>query len=1812
MKGNSLFSKYILFILGIICLMPGMANSQTFKHFEGIANKKGDYNWNRTQKCHEYTYYYYVTKGQKGLVLTLPLADYTNNGSDTEPRGYYRWYDWKTDAASSRLTKAKVGSLLNSFDDGKGLYAVCLQTKNPSQKSVGVTYSAPSGAAYDSWEADTIACDVSRYHDGYGTNFSHEPTLSIRYKFVIRKASWIADELRRSVVDSRTGTRTFEDNQDVTIGINSTVKGKSEVNLRLNYNNVNRYYFYPLTSQAFNKKHIYYQPGKQAENKFEESDFSETLTQATAVKWRVYDETNSYYCEIDCEIIDGKSQPRFVRISPYKLNNSSWTPITTGSTVKPGSSQLPAFKAMSRFNVVAYLGSGNNQWCPVANFSCRFAEDYPVLFDDLNTDAPTRTLSYIEDHYVKVTEPISFDNLSDGMTYDAPTKDNNVAPNPSKWELRHYGFVYKNLANDSKYKDLTTYSKEWWYNKYPNAPVHGEYGVYKTAGVSGISTSSEGYMWWYGNSMNLYDRTYGLTTGKQAGYFLYVDASDESREIASAEFTANLCSGTTFIVSAAITDLTMKGSQFAPPQVMFKLYGDNGDRVARQENLIHSFAICDMKTVVDDYKYGKWYQVYAKVTLRDCENLRKFQKFLVTVDNCCPSTSGADYAVDDIRFYQKRAIVDVIQNQPVCDAAASAASVKLKLRAVYESLQSRAFVNAGKSKVYYRFVDEKGEPVDLDYGNSGKKYGECDFHYYQKDLQAGETEIVNGETYYILVNKAFDLPLGKKLYVSVNFDNPDDASMWGSRNVVCSSYSEMFEMLKQTVMIRDAESKVIADYRVSCDQKNAKVTMNADLHTADPYVGGGITITGVKYDWFIGSKEEFNKTKLLEALHAFRDKNSTGTTLRDVQNSGISADYQNEIGKYVNTGQLILAATSQLTETFEFGTHTLCLLPITKEGNVITINNVDYQICPDPIEYKFRVLKDGPRINLGFSDVKYPNDQRNVRIGLPQLNDMQQHTKYLQIPISSTEALSDSKGSVSFKFNTEDGIPVVLMDGTNDPMWKNNAAVLGTKPIFTITASSLVHLNKETEQRTLDLNVCADYAQYLHEGYWYDLSFSFMQNNGTTGTEVTSCPGTTFFRIYVVPEFATWAPAADGGMNNNWNNDLNWRRSTKTELYKSDADTYPVYGKTAGYTELKTQQAFVPMKFTKVTILTPDYNNGYYPLLGYLQKGSDGVLNKLNNGASTATDYIQYDMMVDDGSKLGYGATTPGRNYSCVKFYGNTCDQIYFKPGAEVRNQHYLVYNKAWVEQELSYNRWYLFGSPLKNMVAGDMYVPVKTGRQETEAFQPITFDATVNNRTKMPFYQRSWDRSDTEEYSTDDNYDAYDYSSLPVSVPSTIGWNTQYWSHVYNAASMVYSPKVNADGSYASLTGFAVKVGDKYAPAGISGKALVRLPKDDKTYDYYDPSTGNLGGLKHDIVRTDDGKGNFIIASVEPSSKEGAIGAVDVTLAANTHQGADDGNYYYLTYNPYMATLDMKRFFANARNKAALGEDNVSYWVVNDNEANGFNTITLNGETDGRIAPMQAFFIKSKTAQPTIHFDTNMTVDKDVTKGVDIAGEEQNSRIRLQVGKGTASSSYLILNADASQEFDGREDTELLGDDLLSDAPAVYTVASSQAVMVNSLPEIYYIPLGVVANKSELVSLNVQGAGRLSSPLYLYDAATRKYQEIKDGEEVKVQANEHGRYFLTQTRSTTGIEDAEVDESDVKIYSPSRGLIVVSKVSAPLLNKVEVYTLDGRLVASRKAEGAASVSIPVVSTASPQEVYIIKVSMQDTQATITRKLSLR
>ena len=246
--------------------------------------------------------------------------------------------------------------------------------------------------------------------------------------------------------------------------------------------------------------------------------------------------------------------------------------------------------------------------------------------------------------------------------------------------------------------------------------------------------------------------------------------------------------------------------------------------------------------------------------------------------------------------------------------------------------------------------------------------------------------------------------------------------------------------------------------------------------------------------------------------------------------------------------------------------------------------------------------------------------------------------------------------------------------------------------------------------------------------------------------------GETYIRFAVVPEYATWNPTANSKMSAAWNNDDNWRRSDHGELYKG-ADEYTDYG-SGGY---------VPMKFTKVTI--PNLSGLYFPSLGYIAyQKSTGIATRLSNAkGDAATTNIQYDMLAQwDANAADHGLNAEG-NLDCESFYGNTCDQIYFKPGGELLNQCYLIYNKAWVEKQMKPNTWYALTSPLQDTYAGDIYVPAASGRQESEAFEPITFSPSVNNRITSPVYQRSWDDASAKEVTLDGSYDAYDYAGTGI-----------------------------------------------------------------------------------------------------------------------------------------------------------------------------------------------------------------------------------------------------------------------------------------------------------------------------------------------------------------------------------------------------------------------------------------------------------------
>lgn len=1766
MKGNSLFSKYILFILGIIFLMPGMAYSQTFRHYEGIANNPNDYEVIDAstdclrQKTHVFHYYIALPSGGS-KELSLPLAGYSDNGQNLEPRGYFRWYNYDTDRASVQLKAYSASSKLQSMKDDhgidKGLIAYNLSSM-PNRNLVGAVYTRPADA---SWSGETIACDVSRYVDGCSrTSFEHEPTLSIRYIFHVMPAEKIADDIRQKLLETgRARDYSYEDGKGVSAGVKDIY---ASMTLRLNLNDVTNYYFHPM-----NNSYTHHVFAEDEAHKIKESDFSSEVVQATKVQWRIYNSDKKQFVWYTHKASNGFA-PRFFDLSLNLLNSAgtnAWRDLNNRSV-----SSKQTFKYGDRIYVVAIaLSEDEQKMCPIANFTCQLFNQHPMTKDELKAKGQnTRLNSYLEDHYRSVNT-ISFDDDDDELTLLAPTapKDNQ-ARLPSKWSKRSYGFVYRDLINSVPAGNL--------YVNPQHSPLHGEYGLYKSANIRGKSgwgtSGTDGYLWW--TTAKLYDRTYENTNGTQYGHFLYIDAADESRQIAEADFKADLCVGSQVIFSAAIADMT-SGSQ--RPQLLFKLYGVNYDENNQEteRRLLHSFSSGNFsgnRDGKDAANVGKWYQVYGKMVLQKESGVNNFTDFKLVVDNMCKSTSGADYAFDDLRIYTKASKVAVIQSSPICPGkntakdASLSTSILIKLRALQETMA--ALADNSKKKLYFRFVDAEGNPAkNVNYGTAENPNYQCGTTTIYPYVEESRTmdgkpmyEKINDEWHVVLANRYFNLQSNQTYYVSFAFEDEavEDKSQlsWGKPSDVCSLYSANFQMVQQKVLVTDSNGSITTTVTIPCDDKAKPVYhIKAQLQTVDQNNGGSIQLNGVLYNWYVD--------------------NATTPILKN------SAEFSN----------------IQLS----VGDHIIRVIP-TSSSSTITQGGVDYQICLDEMSFKLRVVKNGPQLNLGVPRVAYPNNYaRTVRIGLPQVallaqQEAQGKGGYFSVPISSENLVAENSTRLYFvKAGGKDQLDesqytkVMYLSDTNDPAYQNR---IGES--LTLATLQDNYIARNTSQLKLkfmpqsgDASSASKNVQ-LHEGYWYEGILIFREN-GSEGTTVL-CSGEAYIRFAVVPEYATWNPTANNKMSAAWNNDENWRRSDRGELYKG-ADEYTDYS-SGGY---------VPMKFTKVTI--PDLSGLYFPSLGYIAyQKTTGIATRLSNAkGDAATPNIQYDMLARwDANAADHGLDADG-NLACEPFYGNTCDQIYFKPGGELLNQCYLIYNKAWVEKQMKPNTWYALTSPLQDTYAGDIYVPAASGRQETEAFKPITFSPSANNRVTSPVYQRSWDDASAEEVTLGGSYDAYDYAGTGITFENqNLNALSAHWSHVYNKVDRKYQP----------LEGVAIRMGDKYtvgasgSASGAASEVLLRLPKADTQYTYVSASQQSSLSAPVD-------KQNAHRLVVNADAQENALGKMNYKLVQ-----LQDGNNYYLVGNPYMATLSMYKFL-KANPSLQSGFYVYEGGVLKLYNQLDMSTTTYESKNDVKISPMQSFFVRLKGGQSAsqLNFTSAMTVDREVFGGGKTASDEEQGEDNITLtltaasASGYRSRSRIVLDASASEDYDDAEDAQLLYDAQLKEVPVVYTVAGDEAVALNTLPDVDWLPLGVVG-KSSSVGLKIDGLSRLSSPLYLYDAATRKYQELKEEEEVKVQANEHGRYFLTQTRSTTGIEDAEVGESDVKIYSPARGLIVVSKVNGPLLNKVEVYTLDGKLVAAKKAAGAVSVSIPVSS--SSQTVYIIRVSLMDTQTVITKKLSLR
>lgn len=434
----------------------------------------------------------------------------------------------------------------------------------------------------------------------------------------------------------------------------------------------------------------------------------------------------------------------------------------------------------------------------------------------------------------------------------------------------------------------------------------------------------------------------------------------------------------------------------------------------------------------------------------------------------------------------------------------------------------------------------------------------------------------------------------------------------------------------------------------------------------------------------------------------------------------------------------------------------------------------------------------------------------------------------------------------------------------------------------------------------------------------------------------------------------------------------------------------------------------------------------------------------------------------------------------------NSCDEIAFQPSAELLNAHLLNYNNAWVEYQLDNKRWYLLGSPLQGTISGEWYAPTGTAQQKTTYYEPVTFgegydryspaiyqrswdkakavlyevgstysiddddqgeymEVTVEsgqNPSKLGYYKlvgQEYVLATEEEPSADTVYYKKIYTENEGEWNNSGNWQTptggadQYldrlgykpmdgkkanvaikgvWSNTYNDATVDYTK-----GGFSVMVMNHLKGSD-----GSDGTSIIRLPKEDTMYDYYEfAQTGaadggtdtylsdpngqdkddvqtnlrralNRGRLKTDLLLPTSNTSLPVYQQIQRQETAASrYGDKRTYTRVPTQVNADYGlpiankllpisetvvqgvsNLgYYLVENPFPCGLDMEKFFEE---NTGLEE---KYWLLTatgqhlvQRAATG-EWIAQTGEpaafaaTTAKVAPGQGFFVQAKDPSP-------------------------------------------------------------------------------------------------------------------------------------------------------------------------------------------------------------------------------------------------------
>lgn len=956
----------------------------------------------------------------------------------------------------------------------------------------------------------------------------------------------------------------------------------------------------------------------------------------------------------------------------------------------------------------------------------------------------------------------------------------------------------------------------------------------------------------------------------------------------------------------------------------------------------------------------------------------------------------------------------------------------------------------------------------------------------------------------------------------------------------------------------------------------------------------------VYFDWFFGTETEYlTKYKVFKSVNDEDElkQDETGVSLKDAlagfrsvysydeqglpqslpssyeEKEGFTEAMYNLIRYYVTAE----GPSGGQRNPLVLGERTLSLTLLETLNLVVTpiqiiISDPNIMICWGYLPLTLRSSDNTPQLHPGFNALQYPTDvdfDPNLRIGLRQIREVAgmaetDKDKGLTIVLRGAKYATEEAGVVDH-LGVRTDMPHLYLTDSDDPEYKDVIfpASQYDYPVGWITKLHAEEYKEgssfaDTMQIRFDLSKALLESESSNmtspfnpkEGYWYTFMIPFEEKDEEGNKAGFACPGQFELTMKVVPEYMIWEDVQSkkpGETIGNWNNDENWKRIASGRINATVSDDNKDY-----FIDEKSNNrvsGFVPMLFTKV--IMPENSKVELYAAGY--NGNQWVTDCPTHIAAP-TENIQYDLM----------AFESGDPLRTERYRVSLLDEIHFEPGAEMKHAEYLLYNKAWVDYQLTGHRWYMLASPLKAVVAGDFYTDSSTGTEGSEYFKDIKFNTTDNNRFKPSVYQRGWKGSTTTLQLADNK------GTKDVAVSGN-------WSALYNDVAEAYTPGM----------GFSLKVQDLPKPtSGSEAVAKFRLPKADTKYSYYSYPQENQNPVEGvDIPRYTPGRlRSDTLFTRNTDLSDGKVGKpIEVTLSQN------GDSRYYLVGNPFMAHLDMNAFFSRNTGFAK------KYWLVtegNQSAAVGTGSDTDNGwitvGDDVNIAPLQSFFVERTSGVGNVK--VTFTQDMQTLGGTGDGLRSANAlTITATTTDGRTSRAAVAYDMAASADYEASEDAELFLDSNLGDVPMVYTVAGTMATSINRTSELYNIPLGVYGNKQEMVTLSFGGLNQFSSAT-LYDAQEQTETPLREGKTVSVPAGTSGRYFL-RAGAPTGNE--VIARNAFLVYSVGGGKVMVTSSNIPLKD-IRVYTMGGAQVRSIQASGMQQ------EIYLNRGIYLITVSDQD------------